>query len=233
MLRIAAPPSRSLVISKLKIERPTLDDVQRLSEGRAARSRGYGSRQVPHRLNAEERLAFNIARERGFVTLKGSGYRKERKGSPLANTYRQLSDAEGRPCILIQQLGLLDAVLVDFSPLRQLDCTRYTSAAQGLAAELGVRIDGEGTSSSSCPSPFTVIVPQDVLDDVDCRTGANGPADREEGICFEDSPAVRHVLQAPIWQQPPRLISFQCSRPVAKALGKLLVQRLPEAYYNA
>jgi hypothetical protein len=38
---------------------------------------------VPHRLNQEERLAFNIARDKAFLTLKGSGYRRERKGSPL------------------------------------------------------------------------------------------------------------------------------------------------------
>lgn len=116
---------RALTTSRLQIERPTLDDVQRLSEGRAARSRGWGSRQVPHRLNQEERQAFNIAKERGFLTIKGTGYRKERKGAPLANIWRQLNDALGRPCVLIEQWGAAaDLVLVDLSPLRLIDTLR-------------------------------------------------------------------------------------------------------------
>ena len=57
-----------------------------------------------------------------FLTLKGSGYRAERKGSPLANIYRQFCDASRIPCILVEQ-GVgnnpEDTVLVDFSPLRQ------------------------------------------------------------------------------------------------------------------
>ena len=40
--------------SKLAI-RPTLDDVERISKGQAAKRRGTGSRAVPHRLNEMER----------------------------------------------------------------------------------------------------------------------------------------------------------------------------------
>ena len=70
--------SRSITSAKaqqthIKTQRPTLDDVQRLSEGRAAKTRGYGSRQVPHRLNSEERQQYDIAKARGILTLKGSG----------------------------------------------------------------------------------------------------------------------------------------------------------------
>ena len=32
-------------------KRPSLDDIERISKGQAAKSRGVGSRQVPHRLN--------------------------------------------------------------------------------------------------------------------------------------------------------------------------------------
>ena len=145
MWRIACPRTQSLVINaqpharsrnlcsfrpaaltKIQPKRPTLDDVQRLSEGRAARSRGYGSRQVPHRLNQDERLQYNIAKERGFLTLKGSGYRRERKGSPLANIWRQLNDAQGRHCTLVEQQGPLDTVVVDLSTLRLLDFTQVS-----------------------------------------------------------------------------------------------------------
>lgn len=143
MWRIACPRSHSLLINaqphakgrslcafrptaatKSQPERPTLDDVQRLSEGRAARSRGYGSRQVPHRLNQDERQQYNIAKERGFLTLKGSGYRRERKGSPLANIWRQLNDAMGRHCVLVEQQGPNDTVLIDLSTLRLLDASQ-------------------------------------------------------------------------------------------------------------
>jgi hypothetical protein len=106
--------------------RPTLDDVQRISEGKAAKRRGTGSRQVPHRLNVEERQTYNIARQKGFLTLKGSGYRRERKGSPLANIYRQLQDALGHPVIVIEQGNPLDVVLIDLSTLRQLDISQVT-----------------------------------------------------------------------------------------------------------
>ena len=120
----------TVAIVRIQPRRPTLDDVQRLSEGKAAKSRGFGSRQIPHRLNVEERAAYNIAQQKGFLTLKGSGYRRERKGSPLANIYRQLSDAMNRPCVIVmQQNGQsgLDIVLVDFSPLRLLDFTEVRS----------------------------------------------------------------------------------------------------------
>lgn len=34
-----------------KYKRPSLDDIERISKGLAAKTRGVGSRQVPHRLN--------------------------------------------------------------------------------------------------------------------------------------------------------------------------------------
>lgn len=55
------------------------------------------------------------------MTLKGSGYRRERKGSPLANIYRQWCDALGAPCVLLEQDATgdgKDTVLVDLAPLR-------------------------------------------------------------------------------------------------------------------
>lgn len=91
-------PARSI-----RVWRPSLDDVERLSRGQAAKHRGTGSRAVPHRLNAEESAEFGRARQKGFVTLRGNGYRRERKGSPLANIWRMWSDASMRPTISIYQ----------------------------------------------------------------------------------------------------------------------------------
>ena len=45
--------------------RPSLDDVDRLSRGEAAKRRGTGSRAVPHRLNEEEMRAFTVSKVRG------------------------------------------------------------------------------------------------------------------------------------------------------------------------
>lgn len=58
----------------------------------------------------------------GFLTLRGSAYRRSRKASPLANTYRQWCDALAAACVLVEQdsAGGLDTVLVDLAPLRSL-----------------------------------------------------------------------------------------------------------------
>lgn len=44
--------------------RPSLNDVESLSKGNAARQRGTGSRQVPHRLNTEERKLYDLAKDK-------------------------------------------------------------------------------------------------------------------------------------------------------------------------
>jgi hypothetical protein len=104
--------------------RPSLDDVQRISQGDAARHRGTGSRAVPHRLNAEERKQYDLAKAKGVLTIAGSGYRRERKGAPLANIYRQWCDARGQACVVLAKgpsAAAGDAVLVDLSVLRMQD----------------------------------------------------------------------------------------------------------------
>ena len=109
-----------LLASKVSV-RPTLDDVERISRGEAAKRRGTGSRAVPHRLNQMERKEWDLAKKRRYMLLRGSGYRKERGASPLANIYRQLCDAHAVICITVAR-GIgnppLDEVVVDFSPLR-------------------------------------------------------------------------------------------------------------------
>lgn len=111
--------------------RPSLDDVERISRGEAAKKRGTGSRAVPHRLNTMERKEWDLAKKRKFLLLRGSGYRKERGDSPLANIYRQLCDATNIPSISIYRglsskgvsgtLDIVDDVIFDFSPLRTLE----------------------------------------------------------------------------------------------------------------
>ena len=108
-----------------KVWRPTKDDVERISYGKKARVRGTGSRKVPHRLNGEERSAFARAKTKGFVECFGRGYRRERAGSPLVNSWRNWSDASGRPAIAVYKASRRakgednDEVEVDFSTLRE------------------------------------------------------------------------------------------------------------------
>ena len=55
------------IASVPQVWRPSLDDVQRISTGDAAKHRGTGSRAVPHRLNAEERKAYDLAKQVGLL----------------------------------------------------------------------------------------------------------------------------------------------------------------------
>jgi hypothetical protein len=103
--------------------RPTLADVERLARGEAATRRGIGSRQVPHRLNDDERTAYALAVKRGFAVVTGRGMRRERKGSPLLNTLRQRADALGLPMVWVERHDARagvddDAACVDLSPVR-------------------------------------------------------------------------------------------------------------------
>lgn len=54
----------SVLCKKDSTSRPTLDDVERISKGNAAKARGTGSRRIPHRLNAEERQQYDIAKQK-------------------------------------------------------------------------------------------------------------------------------------------------------------------------
>lgn len=103
------------------LRRISRDDVLRLSRGQPSKTKGYGSRSVPHRLNESERDEFDRAARKGYVTLDGTGWRRGRKGSPLGNSHRQWCDARGKPQILLCRASggrVADNVIVDFSPLR-------------------------------------------------------------------------------------------------------------------
>ena len=101
-----------------KVFRPRLDDVERISYGKAARRRGTGSSLVCHRLNQNERKLFDLAKQAGYLTVRGTGYRRRRKGSPLENIFRQRCDALEEICCIIEKKADCDTVLIDFSTLR-------------------------------------------------------------------------------------------------------------------
>lgn len=146
----------SVFCKKDSTSRPTLDDVERISKGSAAKARGTGSRRIPHRLNAEERQQYDIAKQKGFLTLRGTGYRKERKGSPLANTFRQWCDAQATTCIVIEQgfgSDAIDTVLVDLSTLRSSDTSEVETVIKSTASNLGCSLSQQQTQI-----PFTIEV---------------------------------------------------------------------------
>lgn len=102
-----------------KVFRANLDDVENLSYGRGAKKqRGTGSRFTCHRLNRDERRIFDQAKRDGYVTVRGTGYRKNRKGSPVVNTFRQRCDALAQICVIVEKRLESDRVVIDFSTLR-------------------------------------------------------------------------------------------------------------------
>lgn len=124
--------------------RPTVDDVTRISQGRAAKRRGTGSRAVPHRLNEDERKQYNVAIERGFLSLdSNAGYRRERKGSPLFNTWRMWNDARTKPAIMFVKRGQrrpMDELWIDVSTMRE-DLHELADSVDLLAAQLDQKVN--------------------------------------------------------------------------------------------
>lgn len=131
--------SRTCLFGKKLAIRPTVDDVERISRGQAAKRRGTGSRGVPHRLNSAERIEWDLAKKRRFLMLRGTGWRRERGDSPLANIYRNYCDAVEVPCISIARAigiqDLIDHVIIDFSPLRRIDIQDMVTACKSMTTQ--------------------------------------------------------------------------------------------------
>lgn len=103
------------------LRRISRDDVDRLSRGQPSKRKGYGSRNVPHRLNEPELAELDRAASKGYLTVTGTGNRRPRKGSPLLNSHRQWCDARAKPQIVLYKAvggNAVDQVVIDLSPLR-------------------------------------------------------------------------------------------------------------------
>lgn len=190
--------SQAVTSSSREPRRPSKTDVERISRGEAAKKRGTGSRAVPHRLNNAERRMYDIASQKHYVELNGSGNRRERKGSPLANTFRQWCDARARPtvCLLKQRDGC-DMVIVDLSTLRA-GSFQWWDRHTVVAAFADAAKDCAGMTTDN------VLVGEEYLQDPEIEdiwaTGAT-------------------------WELPVVSMSFNCkNRPQAKAVASALVQ---------
>lgn len=139
----------------------------------------------------------STAQKRRYLVLTGTGYRRERKGSPLANSWRQLADALAHSAVTVQRNGASepapDTVVVDLSPLREARarCLEVRDVCVALAAT--------------------------------CAAGTTLARD-DAATCSETN---EELLERAIWQLPPVLLEFTCAdRPSAKALAEALALEL-------
>ena len=202
--------------------RPHLDDVERLSQGKGAKKqRGTGSRMVCHRLNQDERKLYEFAKQASILTMRGTMYRKNRKGSPLSNIFRQRCDALEEICIIIEKRTDLDTVLIDFSTLRVPDDEDYVSLILN------------NVFKAKYPELY-----DNILKGLDANTNANtsasGSDDDDNDIEGYDVVGNRNdvflalfntpidweaVKTKAIWGIDERLITISCERDVAKSLA--------------
>lgn len=186
---------------------PDVRDVEKISFGMPAKKKRTGSRDVPHRLNEDERRSFDQARRKGFLEVTGSAWRKERSDAPLLNTYRSLSDARGKPMIVLHKLSPsatgehVDRLVVDLSPLR------LPNEFEKVEMELNKRILSEFDVESST----NTVVEEEVDTETTIEIDGSDESDEDDG--YENRP---------IYQLSAYEVSWEVSRSVGKAAGKYL-----------
>ena len=156
---------------------------------------------MPHRLNEEERRLYDLGRRKGFVEIAGSGWREQRRGAPLVNTFRNWCDARAVPMVAVFKApNGSDRVAVDLSPLR------LPSEFQGLGARLAAAAPGGS---------------------VDAAGEGEGEGEGGEDV-WGDSRVLDEDAFAsqPIHRLPMYTVSWELERPAAKALAA----RLAEAF---
>ncbi|KAL9181580.1 hypothetical protein ACHAXT_010385 [Thalassiosira profunda] len=197
--------------------RPDVRDVEKISWGKPASKKGKktGSRGVPHRLNEEERRAFDQARRQGFLQVTGSSWRSQRRDAPLLNSYRSLMDARGRPSIVLHKLSPNssggvdhgDRLVVDLSPLR------LPSDFERVESELAKRMESEFSVVSD------TMEPEDEQSDGSMSIEESALVDEETAVSDESDYETR-----PIYQLQPHFVCWNVSRQQGKAIGKYLGQ---------
>jgi len=175
------PPCRHTLLRLLaskSVWRPTLNDVNRISRGDAAQHRGTGSRAVPHRLNADERKAYERSQKVGYC--QDATYRRERKDAPLRNLWRQWCDAQGRPAVFWEKsMDGKDSVVVDLSTLRGEFYEQLGDGEDGL---------------------------ENVIDALEKIAGNSASLDETVKEVAEEDEDL--VLTAPIWRLPPLTLTW-------------------------
>ncbi|KAL7566578.1 hypothetical protein ACA910_000644 [Epithemia clementina (nom. ined.)] len=223
------------------LRRISRDDVERLSRGQPAKRKGYGSRAVPHRLNDLERAELNRAQKKGFVSLLGGGNRRTRKGSPLANIFRQWCDAREKPQIILykstgsESKQPLDRVLVDLSPLRLLGSNTDMNEAEDILnmykGDIETAAFNAGMKVCSARNQD-----DDDVDNDDDNDDSNEGEDYDDDNDDNDGEVTQVMMDAsdatarqqawatrPMWQLPVQVAGeYEGDRPQAKAMAKEL-----------
>jgi len=215
------------------LRRISRDDVERLSRGQPSKNRGYGSRNVPHRLDEEEQQEMDRASRKGYVTLAGTGYRRGRKGSPLANIHRQWCDAREKPQIILCKASggrPLDNVIVDLSPLRINGLFEDPSHVQDFLVKWKAQILAAAESAG-------MELRDDYVEDntVDIGDDMENVDDSEEDARTEYVAVVNVEAWAtqPIWRLPVVSIGvFEGERSKAKSMARelALLWEIPETH---
>eukprot|EP00536_Pseudo-nitzschia_multiseries_P007891 jgi/Psemu1/296723/fgenesh1_pm.191_\ len=211
-----------MVKSRRNVFRANLDDVENLSYGRGAKKqRGTGSRFTCHRLNRDERHLYDLAKRDGYLTVRGNGYRKERKGSPVWNTHRQRCDALEDLCIVVEKRSDTDRVVLDFSTLRVSDDSKVVAFIL------------EKVFQSKYPEFYDALISE--------HAGHKNNDSRQERL--EASSRVVNttyrsinwevVTTRPIWAVDERLIAVACARDVAKSIASDVLTESHENNSNA
>jgi hypothetical protein len=209
-----------------KVFRANLDDVENLSYGRGAKKqRGAGSRFTCHRLNQDERRIFDQAKRDGFLTVRGTGYRKNRKGSPVGNTFRQRCDALAQICVVVEKRSDSDKVVIDFSTLRVWDDSKLVSFLLDTIFQ------------SKHPEFYEALIAKDhnVVNNsqggssnTENENGKNDDNDASSSVFVENTtPRPLHwesVKTKPIWGVDERLLAVTCDREVAKSIAMDVVK---------
>lgn len=156
-----------------------------------------------------------MARRKGFVEIGGSGWRKQRRGAPLVNTYRNWCDARAVPAVyLFKNKDGVDEVVLDLSPLRLPElflevATKCAGAAPGGIVEA---LDG---------------------DDVGMELDAAGWSDEEASALSSDAAAREAVLTTelkeaflaqPIHRLPMYSVCWELERSAAKVVAKNIAE---------
>ena len=189
--------------------RPDVSDVEKISFGMPAKKKRTGSRGIPHRLNEDERRSFDQARRKGFLEVAGSAWRKERSDAPLLNTCRSLSDARGKPMIVLHKLSPsssgehVDRLVVDLSPLRLPD--EFEKVEMELNKRILSEFDVESTTAAT-----------DKEEEEDTKTTILEIDDSDESE-EDDGYETRPIYQLSAYE-----VSWEVSRSVGKAAGKYL-----------
>jgi hypothetical protein len=202
------------------LRRISRDDVERLSRGQPSKKKGYGSRNVPHRLNDDERREMDRAAKKGYLELAGSGNRRTRKGSPLANIHRQWCDARDKPQILLFKAVSgrpEDELVIDLSPLRLNGL--YDDAKQ--AEEFFVKLKTEILSAAA--SAGMELRSDDNADDEESAEPVQDDENLSEYVLTLGEISQEAWASQPIWKLPMVSIgSFEGERAKAKAMAREL-----------